>query len=89
MVNAWAIRSMAEGDQWDDELIRDMQGTPQRPNPNKAGSSIPITISFDQTPNREVEGEVRPARREDKPRGMYIKPWMLEKCSKYGLYRGL
>ena len=30
-LKAWAIRRMPAEDQWDGELVKEMQGTPQRP----------------------------------------------------------
>ena len=36
VVRAWAIRKMPVGEQWDAGLIKEMKGTPCKPNPNKA-----------------------------------------------------
>ena len=55
---------------------KEMKGTPAKPNPNRSGSTIPITVSFDR-PNEEEAEERRDARVEGKPRSIYILPWML------------
>ena len=78
VVRAWAIRKKPEGEQWDAGLIKEMKGTPCRPNPNKAGNFIPVAINFDTTEDVEVDGDVRPARTEGMPRAVYIKGWMME-----------
>ena len=36
--------------QWNGEAIKGMKGTPQRPNPLKAGNTIPVRIRFDPLP---------------------------------------
>ena len=78
VVRAWAIRKKPWDEQWDPRLIKEMKGTPRQPNPLKPGTNIPIMIHFDET-GGEGEPEARvPARREDKPRAVYIKEWMLE-----------
>ena len=55
-----------------------MKGTPGKPNPAKPGMQIPVSINFEEHGD-EVEADARkPARTEDKPRGLYIKNWMLD-----------
>ena len=48
VVRAWAIRKKPETEQWDGNLIKEMRGKPAKPNPNRAGNTIPITVSFDR-----------------------------------------
>ena len=73
--------------------IKEMKGTPCRPNPNKAGNFIPVAINFDTTEDVEVDVDVRPARTEGMPRAVYIKGWMMETygytedCSGYAAKR--
>ena len=77
-MRAWAIRKKPVGEQWDAGLIKEMRGTPCKPNPNKAGNFIPVAINFDTTEDVEVDGDFRPARTEGMPRAVYIKGWMME-----------
>ena len=78
VVRAWAIRKMPVGEQWDAGLIKEMKGTPCKPNPNKAGNFIPVYINFDATEDVEVDGELKPAQTEGIPRVAYIKGWMTD-----------
>ena len=78
VVRAWAIRKKPSNEQWDRELIKEMKGTPAKPNPNKPGVTIPITISFDSLGDEESVEKMKPARQEAGPRGIYIKEWMLD-----------
>ena len=47
VIRAYSIRRKEEGKRWDSELILEMQGTPQRPDPGKPGLHVPILINFD------------------------------------------
>ena len=85
VVRAWAVRRRDPEDRWDADLIKNMQGTPQKPNPNKPGAMIPVRITFDKADKTEVPIIIQPAREEEGPRSMYIKAWMLEK---YGYTEG-
>ena len=46
VVRAWGIRKKPEAEQGDGQLIKEMRGTPAKPDLNKAGSTIPITVPF-------------------------------------------
>ena len=78
VVIAWAIRKKPVQEQRDAGLIKEMKGTPCKPNPNKAGNFIPVYINFDATEDVEVDGELKPARTEGMPRAVYIKSWMTD-----------
>ena len=60
-VRAYAIKRQDEDRRWDGELLKDLQGTPQQPDPGKPGLAIPIRIHFDppslQEPIRAEENE--------------------------------
>ena len=47
VVRAYSIRRTVEGRRWGATLIKSIQGTPQRPNPNMPGEHIPIRVRFD------------------------------------------
>ena len=54
--------------------MKNMRGTPQRPNPNMPAIDIPIQISAEpENPEGEAD-DVRPPRCETRPRGEYLKP---------------
>ena len=56
-----------------------MRGAPEQPNPNKKGLNIPIHVRFEtEEETGETDIHIKPARREDKPRAIYIKQWMTE-----------
>ena len=79
VVKAFAIRKKPVEEQWDGQWIKEMKGTPEQPNPNKKGLTIPIHVRFDaEEETSETEIDIKPARREDKPRAIYIKQWMTE-----------
>ena len=71
VVRANAIKRFGKSEQWDINAILDMKGTPQRPNPNKPGLSIPVRIRLE--PEVPVHmPDSRPARKEEAPRKSYI-----------------
>ena len=78
VVRAWAIRKMPREEQWDGELIKGMKGTPARPNPATSSPTIPVTIHFEEKMIEDDADEKKKARKEDKPRGVYIMGWMLQ-----------
>ena len=74
VVRAWAVKRMEEGSCWNGEDIKNMRGTPQRPNPNMPGIDVPKQISAEpKNPEGEAD-DVRPPRCEARPRGAYLKP---------------
>jgi hypothetical protein len=85
VVRAWAIKKLPYEEQWDPALIKEMKGTPARPNPNKPGSTIPVTITFDAEKDENDEIILRPARVEVQPKAVYVQTWMLES---YGFTEG-
>ena len=66
---AYAIKRIAEAERWDAEMIRNVKGTPQQPDPEKKGIRVPISVRFDVGEAEEVqahpvqEGEEPAARR--------------------------
>ena len=55
VVRAYSITRRPEADRWDADMVKDMQGTPGRPNPKKPGSIIPVHVQFDAPEEGEVE----------------------------------
>ena len=53
-------------------MIREMQETPQQPDPSKPGLHIPVCIRMDPLVQVDML-ELRPQREEDMPKGAYIK----------------
>ena len=59
-------------------MVNGMQGTPQQPVPSKPGLHIPVRIRMD--PSVEVDmPELRTQRKEDMPKGAYMKKRDFEK----------
>ncbi len=85
VVRAYAIRRQDEGSRWGGKMIQSLKGTPQQPDPNKPGTSVPIRISFDEAPDRGQAIPAAPVRREDVPRRVKITEAMLRK---YGYTEG-
>ncbi len=46
VTRAYSIRRMDEANRWDKEPVEETKGTPQRPDPNKPGSNVPVRIRF-------------------------------------------
>ena len=61
---AYAIKRMSEDERWDAELIRNMQGIPQQPDPGKKGIIIPINVRFE---TNTAEGEAHPVKEVTEP----------------------
>ena len=72
VIRAWAIRKKPASEQWDRDLIKNMKGTPAKPNPNKPGLMIPITVTFEHQEDEGEAEERKPARSELRPRSLYI-----------------
>ena len=66
-------------------LIKNMQGTPQQPDPTRPGVGIPIKVRFSEPAHVDEAIPNQPARQEQGPRRMRIMPYMLEK---YGFTEG-
>lgn len=77
VVRANAIKRFDASQKWDLQAILDMQGTPQRPNPNKLGIHIPIKIRLELAVEVEMP-EMKPARAEDTPKRSYLKKYHFE-----------
>ena len=73
VARAWAVKRLASDEQWSAERIKKMTGTPQQPDPSKAGSYIPIRVGVTLGPPAELP-EMRPPRKEEAPRRTYLKP---------------
>ena len=66
-------------------MIRNMQGTPKRPDPNMAGEDIPIRIVLKAEDPDAEEPEMRKARVDKYSRGVYLKS---EEFVRYGYTAG-
>ena len=44
---AYAIKRMMESERWDPEFVKNLQGTPQQPDPRKKGLTVPISFRFE------------------------------------------
>ena len=78
VIRAYAARRMPEDERWDGDLIKRLKGTPQQPNPNKPGDTVPIRITFDE-PVRLEQVEENTGRKEVNLRRFRITIPMLEK----------
>ena len=78
VVRAYAVIRKAEGERWDADLLRNMRGTPQQPDPTKPGLHIPIRITFDP-PDGGVLDEAVPLRKERGVRRLRITKRMLDR----------
>ena len=47
VIRCYAIKRMPAEDKWNKELIAEIKGTPQQPNPTKAGLHIPIRLDVE------------------------------------------
>ena len=83
-IRAFAIQRQPEADRWDADRIRNIKGTPQKPNPSKLGIEIPIKIRFEPTPVVSNPPVVL-LRREVAPRKMKITQRLIDK---YGMTEG-
>ena len=75
VVRAYAIRRQEGGKRWSKELIEQLRGTPQQPDPKKPGLAIPVRVNFEDYVEEETE-EVK--EREFEPRRMKITKQMCE-----------
>ena len=53
VVRAYAIKRQDEDQRWDADLLRNLQGSPQQPDPNKPGLAIPTKVTFDPPAEEE------------------------------------
>ena len=79
VLRAWSVKRRPEEERWNADLIRGMQGTPQRPDPSKPGVDVPIRINVDFTRPREEERHQEPLRKEIFPRRLKITEKLLHK----------
>ena len=84
-VRVVSYRRRSEGSRWDAELIKNMQGTPQQPDPTRPGVGIPIKVRFSEPAQVDEAIPNQPARQEQRPRRMRIMPY---KLGKYGFTEG-
>ena len=59
VVRAWAVKRKPEEDRWDKTLIKNMKGTPARPDPSSGGIEIPTRVYLPRTEDEEEVKEVR------------------------------
>ena len=57
VVKAYAIRRQPEDVRWDGEMIKKMKGTPQKPDPNRPGDHVPISIRLEEAVQLKPEEE--------------------------------
>ena len=57
VVRAYAIRRQAEGQRWSGERIKEMQGTPQQPNPGRQSIEVSVRIDVHKLDDEEEEEE--------------------------------
>jgi hypothetical protein len=78
-VRAWAVRRKVAEERWSGMAIKEMKGTPARPDPNMPGSDIPIRIKVTmEFPDAVAEHSI-PQRNEDNSRRAYLKKRDFEK----------
>ena len=76
VVRAWAVKRRPESERWSAAAIKNMQGTPARPDPNQPGNSIPIHIILPDADGPVPEPEPRV---ETNARKTYLKKRDFEK----------
>ena len=67
VVRTYNIKRLPEGERWDGDMVQDMKGTPQKPNPTLAGEEAVIEVNFpeakEDVPGINIqEEEIRPRR---------------------------
>ena len=78
VVRAYSIKRQDVESRWDAQYIKELQGTPQQPDPGKPGLAIPIRINFDPVPHAEA-APVEVGEKGRQIRRMKITASMLEK----------
>ena len=73
VVRAWAVKRKPEEERWSAQAIKDMRGTPGRPNPQMPGSDIPVRIHLPQEHDIPGVAEPPPAKDEPQCRRTYLK----------------
>ena len=84
VVKASTIKRFGESERWDVNVIVDMKGGPQRPDPTKPGLHIPVRIRVEPEVPFEMPA-MRPARNEWAPRRAYV---MKRHYEEYGYTEG-
>ena len=84
VVRAYDVKRRPEEERWNAEMIKNMKGTPQQPDPSKPGASIPIQVTFDKD-DAEEEAKAQAPKRENEFRRMRLNKEILEK---YGYTEG-
>ena len=54
VIRAFTVARKPEGERWNAEAIRDVKGTPQQPDPSRAGLQAPIRKHFDDEEEEQV-----------------------------------
>ena len=83
-VRAYAIKRQDPDQRWDEQWVKQIVGTPQRPDPNRGDLTIPIKARFDP-PTMDAPEPTEAPRKEPGMRRMKITATMLEK---YGRTEG-
>ena len=58
VTRCYAVKRMIEEERWSAEEIRELQGTPQRPNPQKVGLNIPTRMPVGEPSSGVTDGDV-------------------------------
>ena len=87
VVRAYSIIRKAEGERWNADMVREMRGTPQQPDPARQGDAIPIRVKFDP-PSTQQELATRPTRQKI-VRRMRLEPYMFDNMSTQTIVRGV
>ena len=62
-IKAYAIKRQGEEQRWDATLLKELQGTPQQPDPSRPGLAVPIRVHFDEPP-AAIVGPLAPEKRQ-------------------------
>ena len=57
VTRCYAVKRMTDEERWSAEEVREMRGTPQRPNPQKAGLHIPTRMPLGEPPSGGTDGD--------------------------------
>ncbi len=73
VICAWAVRRKVDDERWSGVNIKEMKGTPARPDPNMPGIDIPIRIKVTMDFPIAVAEPTVPQRNEDQSRRAYLR----------------
>ena len=53
----YVVKRMTDEERWSAEEVRELKGTPQRPNPQKVGLHIPTRMPIGEPPSGVADGD--------------------------------